>query len=77
MPEFFLNLPPPDSSIYMQSPPPTTAQISSDTDFEREDAPSEEGPIDFMPEFEGKRERCIVFRPKCMKAPVIIIDSHQ
>lgn len=58
----FLNLPPPDRSIMMQSPPP------SDPNFEQvEDAPYKGQQVD--PKGQGK----VVFKSKCLKVPTIII----
>lgn len=67
----FLNLPPPDRAIMMQSPPP-----SIDDSFEVEDAPYNAGPIDFMPEAKNSNEKKLIFKAKFMKAPTIIIESE-
>ena len=69
----FLNLPPPDRVVMMQSPPPA----GDSADFEIEDAPYKAGtgPIDFMP-MEAGMEGKLVFRAKFLKAPTIIIDSE-
>lgn len=66
----FLNLPPPDSRVFMQSPPPETAET-----MDIEGAPSSAGPIDFMPEVGGSVQGRIVYKPKYFKAPTIIIEG--
>lgn len=67
----YLNLPPPDRSIMMQSPPPT----EEPTEFEAEDAPYKAGPIDFMPMETGDKRK-LIFKAKYINAPTIIIDSE-
>lgn len=71
-PNKFLNLPPPDRSIMMQSPPPS--KEPSITSFEAEDAPYKAGPIDFMPEAGMKGN--LSFKGNNMNAPTIIIESE-
>lgn len=69
--DVFLNLPPPDRSIMMQSPPPA----EEPTEFEVEDAPNKAGPIDFMPMEAGDKSK-LIFKAKYINTPTIIIDSE-
>ena len=69
--ESLLNLPPPDRSVLLQSPPPETAEFLD----ELEGAPSRAGPIDFKPGVEGENFGRIVYRPNNFKAPIIIIEG--
>ena len=67
----FLNLPPPDRAIMLQSPPPAQDFVEE----EEEDAPYKAGPIDFMPEVAGKGDK-LIFKAKHEKSPTIIIESE-
>ena len=71
----FLNFPPPDRCVSMQSPPPETAEMVEEG--RAEGAPSRAGPIDFMPDVVGERGERIVYTPKHFKAPTIVIEGVQ
>lgn len=72
----FLNLPPPDRAVMMQSPPPSVEDHDSTVSFEVEEAPYNAGPIDFMPEARNSDDGKLIFKAKFMKAPTIIIESE-
>lgn len=65
-----LSLPPPDRSVFMQSPPPETVEA-----MDIEGAPSSAGPIDFKVDRDSGGR--IVYKPKAkyFKAPTIIIEG--
>ena len=74
----YLNLPPPDRSIFLQSPPPTAECNDDPTNLlMEEEAPFSAGPLEYLPqELEGK----IVYQPKpilkCCKVPTLVIENE-
>ena len=71
--KLFLNFPPPDRAVFLQSPPPETAEFVEET----EDAPSRAGPIDFLPGVLDENSGKIIYKPKCFRAPTIVIEGTE